>query len=413
MSHLKVQNFKSFSNIDIKLGKFNVIIGANASGKSNFIQIFNFLKDIKELGLDNAVSLQGGIEHVCNFNEFDKNLMIELDIALPSPMPIRIFCKKSNPYKLQYKNAKWKFELESGKESGHKIINDNWEFKINISKKGNVDSKLKSFEDTIQITRKNKYFQINTSLPDDTISINDIYPDVLINDIPNESLLIESHYYGIDYLFPQIADFFSKMVVYDFDSKLAKQPSSPKGKIELESNGSNLAIILKSIIKDQEKKREFTNLITDLLPFMKSIDTENFADKSIMFTLTENYFKNHPLPSPLISDGTSNIIALIIALYFQQNDLTIIKEPERNIHPFLISKVIDMMKETSSDHQIFVTTHNPEIVKYSELSNLFTVKRNKKGFSEIIRPLDQEEIKMFLDNEMNVEDLYVQNILSG
>ena len=40
---IKISNFKSFKNLEIELGKFNVLIGANASGKSNFIQIFNTL----------------------------------------------------------------------------------------------------------------------------------------------------------------------------------------------------------------------------------------------------------------------------------------------------------------------------------------------------------------------------------
>lgn len=36
---IKVTNFKSFKDLEIILDKFNVLIGANASGKSNFVQI--------------------------------------------------------------------------------------------------------------------------------------------------------------------------------------------------------------------------------------------------------------------------------------------------------------------------------------------------------------------------------------
>ena len=54
LKHLKVENFKSFKNLDLTFKQFNVVIGANASGKSNFVQIFNFLKDIREHGLDSA-----------------------------------------------------------------------------------------------------------------------------------------------------------------------------------------------------------------------------------------------------------------------------------------------------------------------------------------------------------------------
>jgi len=33
---LRISNFKSFGDLEIELGNFNVLIGANASGKSNF-----------------------------------------------------------------------------------------------------------------------------------------------------------------------------------------------------------------------------------------------------------------------------------------------------------------------------------------------------------------------------------------
>ncbi|HHI30177.1 MAG TPA: DUF2813 domain-containing protein, partial [Candidatus Methanoperedenaceae archaeon] len=55
---IKVSNFKSFEEEEIELGKFNVLIGANASGKSNVINILQFLKDVVESGLDNAISMQ-------------------------------------------------------------------------------------------------------------------------------------------------------------------------------------------------------------------------------------------------------------------------------------------------------------------------------------------------------------------
>ena len=56
---LRLNNFKSFNVLDVQLEDFNVLIGANAAGKSNFTQAFKFMRDIQIHGLDNAVSLQG------------------------------------------------------------------------------------------------------------------------------------------------------------------------------------------------------------------------------------------------------------------------------------------------------------------------------------------------------------------
>ena len=205
--------------------------------------------------------------------------------------------------------------------------------------------------------------------------------------------------------------FFGNISVYDFDPKLPKKDTQITGKAELEEDGSNLSIILKKITENKEKRRKLFNLVNDLLPFIGNLDVENFADKSLLFKLQEIYFENQYLPASLISDGTINITALIVALYFEKKQLTIIEEPERNIHPYLISKVVDMMKDASQKKQIIATTHNPEIVKHAGLDNILLVSRDEEGFSRVSRPAGTEEVKTFLENEIGIEELYVQNLL--
>ncbi len=70
---------------------------------------------------------------------------------------------------------------------------------------------------------------------------------------------------------------------------------------------------------------------------------EKFADKSLIFKLREIYSENQYLPAPFLSDGTICITALIIAVYFDRKPLLMIEEPERNIHPYLISRLVNMM----------------------------------------------------------------------
>lgn len=65
---ISVSNFKSFRELRIEPDNFNIVIGSNASGKSNLIQIFKFLRDIAKYGLNNAISLQGGVEYLRNTN---------------------------------------------------------------------------------------------------------------------------------------------------------------------------------------------------------------------------------------------------------------------------------------------------------------------------------------------------------
>ena len=78
---INVSNFKSFEEAGIELGKFNVLIGANASGKSNFITILQFLKDIVENGLDNAISMHGGVDYIRNIT-----IGASKDLSVESPI---------------------------------------------------------------------------------------------------------------------------------------------------------------------------------------------------------------------------------------------------------------------------------------------------------------------------------------
>lgn len=103
----------------------------------------------------------------------------------------------------------------------------------------------------------------------------------------------------------------------------------------------------------------------------------------------------------------------VLALYFEEKSFIIIEEPERNIHPKLISKLINMMNDVSkrTNKQITITTHNPEIVKHSDLGNILLVDRNNECMSRIIKPSESDEVKTFLKNEIGVDELFVKDLL--
>ena len=66
VSKIRIANFKSFADETVELNDFNLLVGANASGKSNFVQAFKFLRDTATHGLEEAISLQGGVEYLRN-----------------------------------------------------------------------------------------------------------------------------------------------------------------------------------------------------------------------------------------------------------------------------------------------------------------------------------------------------------
>ncbi len=50
LTHLRVENFLSLKRIDVELGLVNILTGRNASGKSNFIRLFEIPLSLCEGG---------------------------------------------------------------------------------------------------------------------------------------------------------------------------------------------------------------------------------------------------------------------------------------------------------------------------------------------------------------------------
>ena len=191
---------------------------------------------------------------------------------------------------------------------------------------------------------------------------------------------------------------------------MAKMAIEFSAKKELEENGSNLSLVIKKIKEDKKNEIKFQKIINNMLPFVEKCDVQQLSDRYWLFKLKEKFSKDC-YPASLLSDGTINIIGLIIALYFEESDISIIEEPERNMHPTLIQKVLEMIKDASKNKQIIITTHNPEVVKYANINDIYLIKRDENGYSKIIKPVDKEEVRIFLKNNLGLEDLFINNIL--
>ncbi|NQU04750.1 MAG: AAA family ATPase [Calditrichaeota bacterium] len=413
ITEIDISNFKCFRRLSLKLNRTNVLIGSNASGKSNFINIFRFLHDITRHGLDNAISMQGGLEYLRNLNigaseDLEFKLNAEDNISWLMPNDKELFGAKAT-------NIKYKFRLDfSKKRLGFKVAEDVLEKQYKIVRLEKNGRKVKEIEEigivttSLKVVRgKIKYVaNIEKGIPVDE---DDLFPSIFRDfELRNKTLIIEKPILW----YPPFQEQFSNISFFDFDPRLSKSPCPITGKADIAEDGSNIAIVLKNIISDNKKRRKFYNLIKDNLPFLNSFSTQRLADKSLIFRLKEIYANETYIPSSLVSDGTINIIALIIAFYFNDAPITFIEEPERNIHPHLISKVVEMMKDASQNKQIIVTTHNPEMVKHTDLENILLLSRNKDGFSEISHPLEKEEVKTFIENEIGIEELFVDDLLT-
>lgn len=416
INKIKLVNFKNFDTVEVNLNQMNVIVGANASGKSNFIQALKFLRDIKDFGIENALSLHGGVEYFKNLLLKNKKKTI-IKIDFPSPKHYEIFSSSSNVIeRVLIVKTNYAYSIEI---SVHKHHKNDYEIKEQLLASNELYAR--DFKEAPPLYKFDfKYIVENGQ----SISTNSFQSDLIWLTLPNgEKACIHTKIleHPINYdknegtLLKQITYMLpaEEIVIYDFDLKKAKSSTPITGKADLEENGENLAIVLRNILKDKEKSRQFSNLMKDMLPFIKQLDIDKFYDKSLLFKVKEIYNHNAFIPSALLSDGTISVTAIVVALFFQNKHLAIFEEPEHGLHPALIAQLMQLFYAAAENKQIIVTTHNPEVLKYTRLEDLLLVSRNEKGFAIITKPAEQTMVKAFLENELGIDQLFIQNLLDA
>jgi predicted ATPase len=128
IKRLRIENFKSFRELDLELGPFNVLIGAHASGKSNFVEALKFLRDIAIHGLEDAISLQGGVPYLTNVQiGCDQPLAVTIATTFENRMTWEI--KQGEADKEQVIGAtaneiEYSFALKLNEDGSRRIVED-------------------------------------------------------------------------------------------------------------------------------------------------------------------------------------------------------------------------------------------------------------------------------------------------
>ena len=415
IERIHVENFKSIRNASIDFGDLNILIGRNAAGKSNLFELFQFLKDIGEQNLENAIQLRGGVEYFRNTRIRDsKNFKLTCSFSQPErrhggrrrigDVEYRISSVYSTEYSIEISFSGEDFAVEEEKIKNERTL---WDTEDGIGDGNQIRETTSRAENVIERETE-------------PINENEIDVETLESTGPRrkeisskESLLSLGGYPRRNFM-PGLRRL-KDLVIYDVDPGKIKKGTTLKGKRELEPNGENLPLVLKEIVSSDDKEKKFLNIAGDVLPFLKDWRTDTLSDKSVFLKILEEFEDTDEeyLPANLVSDGTINMIVLVVILYFENRGPIFIEEPEKSIHPSLISKMMDMMVDSSvnSDKQIFVTSHNVELVKNANLEQICLVARDHDGYTEISRPDNDSHIREFLSEGMGLGELYVNNIL--
>ncbi len=381
ISSLRLVNFKNFADETLKMGPFTVIVGANASGKSNIRDAFRFLHGIgrgytlAEIlggkygmgGQSEWTGIRGAPDEIIRFGE--SSFTIEVVVKGIFNYTIEI-CKDS---------------VQAGTfRVAREELKAYRRFIIYTSHPGENDPVHAQNDDTHLLLRMGK-----------TGEQKRLGYRVAVR--PNQPALtqLEEHKRVVraqKSVAETIRRAFANMRFLDLEPQRMRQPAFP-GQTVLGDSGENLPTVLREICSDPKLESRLAEWIRELTP----MDVEDFEfpiDPTtgwVQLVIRES--NDRRVSAYGASDGTLRLLAVLAALLGDQTEnLFVLEEIDNGIHPSRIQLLIDLIEGQTAEGQshVVTTTHSPDLltlVSDDTFENTSVVYRDENSSDGIIRPI--------------------------
>jgi AAA15 family ATPase/GTPase len=115
----------------------------------------------------------------------------------------------------------------------------------------------------------------------------------------------------------------------------------------------------------------------------------------------------------LLSDGTLRILSILLKIVrASPTATTIIEEPEMQIHPGMLSKLLNEIESYTFGENLIISTHSPQIVSWAKSHQINLIHRNHDRI--LVRKLNPEEthrVVEYLNEEGDLGDWIYSGIL--
>ncbi len=310
---IKLENLLSFRSTEVELRPLNVLIGANASGKSNLIEAIGLLR-AAPVDLNTAILRLGGVRVVCS-------------LAITSPVAA-LECLLVNDEDLRYR-------LEFSEQANGFVILQEW-----LGRQGKLHF--------VRETRKVVFGSESRGEVSPTESVFQVYKN------PNDPTPITR----VGRALEGIRIYREFRTTGDSQARLGASTSARKE--FLHDGGDNLALMLFEMdFKGlHDKIREYLRRFCD-----RFNDVKGRLDGPVAKTYIEESGLLEPLVSWRLSDGTLKFLCLLAVLLDPSSaPLICIEEPEVGLHPEAIQIVAEALVEASERTQLIITTHSEALI---------------------------------------------------
>ncbi len=367
---ITIKNFKSYKNATLPLAPLTLLIGANASGKSNAIEALRFLSWVA--GGERLSTLKNRVN--------DKNTVVRghvVDLIKKSEDEfILLFSDGKN---VQYEGI---FQTQLNDISLiHEVINSSEHFIYIIKSviEPFTSKKSKYFKDWVEDELVDEdYLEefenvISITLDEHNFCLVDIDTDISTAlDINYVYKTLKKHFQNTQAL-DDLTDFHTvlkKSYFYDFIPKQMRNDSLKNHTLDME--GSNLAGVMYQICEDNIDNKSKLLKIIQSLPEQQINDIVFYPDRRgrVEFALVESYGtidnrQSNECPMDLLSDGTLKVLAIATALLSVDEGATlVIEEIDNSIHPSRANEMLSLMREIADERKLklLLSTHNPALM---------------------------------------------------
>lgn len=361
LDSITLKGYKSIKNLhNFPLSALNVLIGANGSGKSNFISAFNLLNQIIGENLQTFVGQQGGAENLLYFGKKNTD---QIEITLKF---------KQNSY--------------------HAVLipaaNDTLIFGSEKIWFHNPQKYQKPFEETLSTGHRETFLYQRSRQRQNSVTI----ADYVISSFKNWQIY---HFHDTS------------------PAAKVKQTSSLNDNRFLRPDASNLAAFL--YLLQKRHPAHYKKIITTVqlvAPFFKDFNlhpTQLNPQKIRLEWLaqgSDGYFDAN-----MLSDGTLRFICLATLLLQPNLPTTILlDEPELGLHPYAIGLLASLIRSAAARTQIIIATQSTTLVnQFSPQDIIVTDYENNQS---VFHHLNENELGMWL-NAYSLGDLWEKNLLGG
>jgi predicted ATPase len=164
-------------------------------------------------------------------------------------------------------------------------------------------------------------------------------------------------------------------------------------------DGSNLALVINRLQNHSMVKKELIQKLRVVYDSVEDVTTQ-VVGGTIQILLHERGLR-HPIPAARMSDGTLRYLSLLsILLHPEPPPLICLEEPELGLHPDIIPKLADLLIDASLRTQLIVTTHSETLVsRLSEIPESVVVCERDDGGTHLRRLLPGQ-LRPWLDKYM-------------